>query len=524
MTIFSVLAISFPLAAQEQETEPQHKKEHHRYKLIDIGTFGGPASSVNPAVNGGPTISRHGTAVGSSATVISSNPATNGFFCSGLDGNLPFVFHAFKLEYGNVTDLGALPPAADNCSDALGVNAHGEIAGGSENGVIDPVLGVTEVRAVLWKDGGIKDLGTFGGNLSQATAINSRRQIVGFALNKIPDSFSMFDKIFEGPSEGTQTRAFLWEHEHMEDLGTLGGPDALGVFVNERGQVAGFSYTNSTPNPTTGIPTTDPFLWKNGRMIDIGSLGGTFGFPNDLNNRGQVVGQSNLAGDQFGDPFLWDSEKLTDLFTSSIGGNPLTAERINDSGEVVGAAAFPGRPFEAYLWRNGVATDLGTVGDDGCSWAHAINSRGQVVGQSFACDGSTGTTFLWEKGSMVDLNGLIPLNSNLHLVDAQAINDRGEIAGLGFPPGCTQDTQCGHAFLLIPCDEHHPDIEGCDYSRADGGLHCSTRQCHATPDAYSRKCSQPTSTATRRPLSHSRPCNPKILILVKFQPTPEDAR
>src|SRR5215472_870202 len=130
MTIFSALAISAPLAAQEQGDGPQHKKEHHSYKLIDVGTFGGPASFVNPVVNGGPTLSRPGTVVGTSATVIPSNPATNGFFCSGGDGNLPFVFHAFKLEYGNVTDLGALPPAENNCSDALGVNTHGEIAGG----------------------------------------------------------------------------------------------------------------------------------------------------------------------------------------------------------------------------------------------------------------------------------------------------------------------------------------------------------------------------------------------------------
>jgi hypothetical protein len=75
---------------------------------------------------------------------------------------------------------------------------------------------------------------------------------------------------------------------------------------------------------------------------------------------------------------------------------------------------------------------------------------------------------------MVDLNTLIPSNSNLQLVDAQAINDRGEIAGDGLPPGCTVDGQCGQSFVLIPCDEEHSDEEGCDDTAGAGAATSSS--------------------------------------------------
>ena len=209
-------------------------------------------------------------------------------------------------------------------------------------------------------------------------------------------------------------------------------------------------------------------------MIDIGTLGGTFGLPTGLNNRGQVIGVSSLSADPgaclgIGNtanchPFLWEDGRLIDLFSSTIGGNPITANALDDAGEIEGAAAFANRPFDAYLWRNGRATDLGVLAGDCISQASAINSKGQIVGNSLSCDGSTLRSFLWEKGSMVDLNTLIPPNSGLLLVETFAINDRGEIAGNGVPPGCIGGPfgTCQHGFVLIPCGEGDQGEEGCE--------------------------------------------------------------
>jgi probable HAF family extracellular repeat protein len=133
-------------------------------------------------------------------------------------------------------------------------------------------------------------------------------------------------------------------------------------------------------------------------------------------------------------------------------GNPVTANAINDAGEIIGAAAFPDAPYDAYVWRNGVATDLGHLEGDCYSEAWAINSSGQVVGISFPCDFSKFRAFLWKNGSLIDLNTLIPADSSLELAWALVINSRGEIGGIGVPPGVpsTENNVLGHAFVLIP--------------------------------------------------------------------------
>jgi probable HAF family extracellular repeat protein len=200
-------------------------------------------------------------------------------------------------------------------------------------------------------------------------------------------------------------------------------------------------------------------------MIDLGTLGGTIGTPNAMNNRGEVVGLSNLAGDQVNHPFLWNGEKMIDLGT--FGGDFGQANWINEAGEVVGSAFNKDQELLAFLWKNGALINLGTLPADTCSNALGINSDGQVVGVSATTCLHVPTAqerhaFLWENGHLTDLNTFLPPRANLQqLTDAYNINDRGEIVGLGVPAGCTDEFACGRVFVLIPCDENHSDIGGC---------------------------------------------------------------
>jgi probable HAF family extracellular repeat protein len=273
----------------------------------------------------------------------------------------------------------------------------------------------------------------------------------------------------------------------MHDLGTLGGPDSWAMFVNDRGQVAGTSYTSGVVDPNTGTPQSDAFLRENGKMKDLGNLGGTNGslgpqFVQAFNNRGQVIGTMALPGDQINHPFLWDGEKLFDL--GSFGGSYSQASGINDAGEVVGYSYFSGDLVKhAFLWRNGVMTDLGTVGTDPCSFAYNINSRGQIVGgsQNAMCDSLTHAV-LWENGEPgVDLNTLLPHGSYLQLIVAFWISDRGEIVGLGHDPTCLNGDSCdAHAYVLIPCDQDHPGLEGCDYDSVEAATAAQARPAQST--------------------------------------------
>ena len=431
VSLFAALAMPIGMAAQTSPS-PNNKLKHHTYKLIDLGTFGGPNAIVNgPTV---PIMGNNGTYAGEAETAI---PDPYAPYCQNGDC---LVQHAQKWRNGVVSDLGTLP-GANLSSGATWVSGNATIVGVSANGLIDS-LGVPELRAVIWtQNDKIVNLGTLaGGQQSFATGVNDRKQVSGWSTNAVPDLFSLV-------GHGYQTRGFLWENSVMRDLGTLGGPDTLPEAMNERGQIVGQSFTSSIPNSGSGIPTIDPFLWQNGTMVDIGGFGGTWGVANFINSSGKVVGASDLSGDQTNHPFLWDRGSLKDLGT--LGGDNGNALWINDGGDVVGGADLPGsQTHDAFLWKNGVMTDLGNLGLT--SYAFCVNSGGQVVGAS-RVNSSTVHAFIWEKGgAMVDLNTLVSGSTDIVLVEPYYINDRGYIAVAGYLPNGDE-----RAVVLVPdgdCD------------------------------------------------------------------------
>ena len=461
IAMLAALTVSLRVAAQDIHVQPH---QYHHYQLNDVGTFGGPNSSYLQGFPEGRMLNKSGTAVGSADT------PTPDPYCIQFNFDC-YLGYGFKWQHGLASPLSALP-GFNGLNSATGnwISDSGLTVGVSENG-IDPLTGSPAVEAVLWgTDNSLIDLGTLGGNQSSANAVNNRGQVTGEALNTTADLYtSNFNDFFI--SGATQVHAFRWTRSRgIEDLGTLGGTDSNAVSINERGQIAGWSFTNTTPNPVVdtcgggavNVPTENPFLWEHGKMIDLGSLGGTCGQAWALNNRGQVIGFSDLPGDSGSHAFLWDQARgMQDLGT--LGGDTGGAAAINDAGDVVGGDSLADGSQRSFLWRQGVMTDLGTVGTAPGSVALGINSQRQIVGTLFDNNGNEIGGFLCEDGGpMVDLSTLIPTNPDLQLDHAFQINDRGEITARGtFSNGDT------HSLVLIPCDENHPDVAGCDYELID---------------------------------------------------------
>ncbi len=348
-----------------------------------------------------------------------------------------------------VTDLGTLP--GGNFSQPFFITKNGRIAGSSN-------LADGSSHAVVWASGQAADLGTLGGSNSIAFGVNNYGQAVGEAETSTSDPNG---EDFCGFQTHLICLPFESVNGVMNPLPTLGGNNGDATAINNRGELAGFAET-STPDPACPVPQVlhfKPVIWKNGRVIQLHTLGGDpDGVAFMINDYSQAVGASgtcatfnpiNLYNLVPVHAVLWENGKATDLgnlggTTGQAGGN--IAFDINNLGQVVGNSDLAGdTTFHAFLWtRKTRMQDLGTLSGDVASLSISINDAGSIVGASLDANFNP-RAFLWEKGVMTDLNTLVAGNSPLYLLTGCSINSRGEITGLGLTS--TGET---HTYLATP--------------------------------------------------------------------------
>ncbi len=282
----------------------------------------------------------------------------------------------------------------------------------------------------------IRELGTLGGAVSQAKAVNRAGQVVGTSRDELGRS-----------------RAFRWdEHAGITDLGPSIGVHSSANDINERGEIVG--------GGDTGFGDFHAFLLSEGLSFDLGTLGGNESEALALNRLAQVAGHSRVRGAGAGAGavakhafFVPEPGKMLDL--GSLGGTTSVAHDVNDGGEVVGFAESRGGQPHAFRWTaaDGIS-DLGTL-DGTVSIALAINNRSEVVGGS-------GRAFRWTADAGIGDLGTLGGRTSC----ANDINDAGYIVGVSQTGETDRRGQpVAHAFLRTP------DGSLVDLGTLDGGEH-----------------------------------------------------
>jgi probable HAF family extracellular repeat protein len=307
------------------------------------------------------------------------NPPENSVFTTVARGRAVISIYGFNIDLGT---LGK--PGANSWINWGGINDLGEAVGMSETAEPDPngedICGFgTHLTCVpfLWRAGHMSALPTLGGNNGEASAINNRGEAVGYAEDGAVDSTC--------PAGTTNNRidlSALWVNGKAEALPLVGSDvDAVAWGINDQGQAVGYS-----GNCTTAIHAV---MWKDKTAFvlqDLGGTGSNFGYA--ISNRGQIAGE-------------------------------------------VGSA--DGTTFYAAVWQSGAdgaVTNIGVLPGDFAAFATGINNRGQVVGNNFDSNFNWSHGFIWQDGVLTDLNTLIPADSNLFIISASNINDRGQISGM----------------------------------------------------------------------------------------------
>lgn len=213
---------------------------------------------------------------------------------------------------------------------------------------------------------------------------------------------------------GDVSKPFLWEKGQFIPLDLPSGyVQADCRDINASGEITGA--LGGYVMPTTG------FLIRDGEWVDLGILeGGNFSRAAATNDLGQVVGEwgDYVDADPPTQAFIWEDGIMTNLgpdfpaIKSRVGD-------INNSSQITGQSGADFNFATAFIWEDGNVLDLGPVPGGSASVGRAINDRGDVAGQG------SGIGFYYRDGQMVDL-GLVPGSTRCHVTD---MNNSGEVLG-----------------------------------------------------------------------------------------------
>lgn len=223
-------------------------------------------------------------------------------------------------------------------------------------------------RAFLFDGRTVKDLGVF----DEGTCGGCDLVSYGAALNNVGQV------VGTGSTADLTERAFLWQNGHMTKLGTLGGVTSRARAINDSGEVVGESSTYKG--------YTHAFSYSAGKMSDLGTLGGTHSYATGINQWGHIVGCSSTAGDATQLPFVIYSGGVMQPL-KSLGGTIACAQSINRAGWIVGYSnIMPGQPdYHGFVYDGDQVYDLNDTlrDDDRAAWeiisASGINKSGQII-------------------------------------------------------------------------------------------------------------------------------------------------
>jgi probable HAF family extracellular repeat protein len=354
-----------------------------------------------------------------------------------------------------ITDLGT-NNSKDNFSMAMGLNNQGWAE--NMDGFVNPpennlFTTVSRGRAVINVNGVNIDLGTLGkpdGNSwINWGGINDRGEAVG--MSETADLDPNGEDVC-GFGTYLTCVPFLWQNGHMSALPTVGGNNGQASTINNRGEVVGFAETANTDPTCPPAPTISPVLWEKGHAQPLPLVGtDPDGFANGINDQGQAVGYSGscIAAKH---AVMW--ENGTAFVLQDLGGTRSNvAYVINNLGQIAGKVrSADGTHFVAALWQpDGTLTIHEPLPGDLDAFATGINNLGQVVGNDFDSNFNWSHGFIWQNGVMTDLNTLIPADSNLSVISASNINERGQISGMAWVVN-GPDAGNIHAYLATPVD------------------------------------------------------------------------